>query len=125
MQGILHLKPLATLLRHKVERAADILQPNRQGPLGSRPWSHSDQAREGLLGEQQLPKLAAAVFERLGLALPMPGQQPLAGEPVQRQVERSVFELAIALNRLRKGRDWPRSSMESDSLKWTPPGLPD
>ncbi len=67
---------------------------------------------KGYSASSNFPSLLASVFERLGLALPMPGQQPPAGEPVQRQVERSVFELAMALNRLRNkegtghGRPW-------------------
>jgi hypothetical protein len=63
----------------------------------------------------------AAVFERLGLALSVPGQQPPTGEPAQRQVERSLFELAIALNRLRNkegtghGRPWLSSVSDSEA----------
>ncbi|WP_420798740.1 abortive infection family protein [Paraburkholderia atlantica] len=33
--------------------------------------------------------------------LPVPDQKPSVSEPVQRQVERSMFEVAIELNRLR------------------------
>lgn len=76
---------------------------------------------KGYSASSNFPSLLAAVFERLGLALPLPGQQPPTGEPAQRRVERSMFELAIALNRLRNkegtghGRPWLSSVSGSEA----------
>lgn len=76
---------------------------------------------KGYSASSNFPSLLAAVFERLGLALPLPGQQPPTGEPAQRQVERSMFELAIALNRVRNkegtghGRPWLSSVSSSEA----------
>jgi hypothetical protein len=67
---------------------------------------------KGYSASHNFPSLLAAVFERLGLALPMPGAHAPSGEPPQRQVERTMFEMALALNRLRNkegtghGRSW-------------------
>ena len=57
--------------------------------------------------------LLAAVFLQLGLALPIPDGQPPKGKPVQRQLERAMFNLAISLNRLRNKEGTARSAVGS------------
>ncbi len=59
---------------------------------------------KGYPANKNFEGLLATVFLQLGLAPPIPDGQPPKGEPVQRQVERAMFNLAVSINRLRNKR---------------------
>lgn len=82
--------------------------------------AHILRQRYGYYSEtSNFPTLLGQVFVLLGLATPMDPRS--SGEPVNKRVERAMYELACAINQLRNkegighGRPWPSSVTEAES----------